>query len=250
MTGILGYRRFAAHGSDLGAGVTARLARAHPEAVAAIHLATPGLPPPPRPWSEPVSEHFREADAWTAEEGGYAHMHATKPATIGAALEDSPAGLAAWIGEKLITWSSTTPDGQPGLQPGTAAVHAHFVLGDQDSRILPAAVLGIPARSGGRPAGRRPRARACSHRHLRRRDRPVPQAPQAARRTVLHNRLLGRARPGRPLPRRGRAVAASTTAPREPPALPAARTARFPTARRRRGRRGAGIRGWRQDLRR
>jgi len=113
MTGVLGYRRFVAHGSDLGAGVTARLARAHPEAVAAIHLATPGLPPPPRAWSEPVTRHFLEADAWTAEEGGYAHMHATKPATIGAALDDSPVGLAAWIGEKLITWSSTTPDGQP-----------------------------------------------------------------------------------------------------------------------------------------
>jgi pimeloyl-ACP methyl ester carboxylesterase len=115
MAGALGYRRFAAHGSDLGAGVTARLARAHPEAVAAIHLATPGLPAPPRPWSEPVSRHFREADAWTAEEGGYAHMHATKPATIGAALDDSPAGLAAWIGEKLIRWSSTTASGEPAF---------------------------------------------------------------------------------------------------------------------------------------
>lgn len=115
MTGTLGYRRFAAHGSDLGAGVTARLARAHPEAVAAIHLATPGLPAPPRPWSDPVSEHFREADAWTAAEGGYAHMHATKPSTIGAALDDSPAGLAAWIGEKLIQWSSTTADGEPAF---------------------------------------------------------------------------------------------------------------------------------------
>ena len=113
MTGTLRYRRFAAHGSDLGAGVTARLARAHPEAVAAIHLATPGLPTPPRPWSDLVSRHFREAEAWTAEEGGYAHMHATKPATIGAALDDSPAGLAAWIGEKLIRWSSTTADGEP-----------------------------------------------------------------------------------------------------------------------------------------
>ena len=115
MTGVLGYRRFAAHGSDLGAGVTARLARAHPEAVMAIHLATPGLPAPPRPWSEPVSRHFREVDAWTAEEGGYAHMHATKPATIGAALDDSPAGLAAWIGEKLIRWSSTTAGGEPAF---------------------------------------------------------------------------------------------------------------------------------------
>jgi len=115
MAGALGYRRFAAHGSDLGAGVTARLARAHPQAVTAIHLATPGLPAPPRPWTEAVREHFREVDQWSAEEGGYAHMHATKPATIGAALEDSPVALAAWIGEKLTRWSSTTADGQPAL---------------------------------------------------------------------------------------------------------------------------------------
>lgn len=115
MTGVLGYRRFVAHGSDLGAGVTARLARAHPESVAAIHLATPGLPIPPRPWSDPVSRHVEEVGAWTAEEGGYAHMHATKPATIGAALDDSPVGLAAWIGEKITRWSSTTADGSPGF---------------------------------------------------------------------------------------------------------------------------------------
>ena len=36
MADALGYRRFVAHGSDLGAGVTAWLARAHPEAVAAV----------------------------------------------------------------------------------------------------------------------------------------------------------------------------------------------------------------------
>jgi len=115
MTEALGYRRFVAHGSDLGAGVTARLARAHPEAVAAIHLATPGLAAPPQPWSDPVSEHFREVEEWSAEEGGYAHMHATKPATIGAALDDSPVALAAWVGEKLTRWSSTAADGQPAF---------------------------------------------------------------------------------------------------------------------------------------
>jgi pimeloyl-ACP methyl ester carboxylesterase len=112
MTGALGYQRFVAHGSDLGAGVTARLARAHPGAVAAIHLATPGLGAPPRPWSDAVREHFHEVEQWSAEEGGYAHMHATKPATIGAALDDSPLALAAWIGEKLTGWSSTTVGGQ------------------------------------------------------------------------------------------------------------------------------------------
>ena len=112
MTDALGYRRFLAHGSDLGAGVTAWLARAHPEAVAAIHLATPGLAAPPQPWSDALSEHFREVEEWSAEEGGYAHMHATKPATIGAALDDSPVALAAWVGEKLTRWGSTAAGGE------------------------------------------------------------------------------------------------------------------------------------------
>jgi pimeloyl-ACP methyl ester carboxylesterase len=112
MVEALGHERFVAHGSDLGAGVTARLARAHSDAVSAIHLATPGLPAPPQPWSDAVSAHFREVEAWTREEGGYAHMHATKPSTVGAALEDSPLGLAAWIGEKLTAWSSVTREGQ------------------------------------------------------------------------------------------------------------------------------------------
>jgi pimeloyl-ACP methyl ester carboxylesterase len=111
----LGYPRYAAHGSDLGAGVTAFLARAHPEAVAGIHLATPALAAPPRPWTPAEEAHFAEVEAWTAEQGGYAHQQATKPATLGAALHDSPAGLAAWIGEKIVAWSSTTSDGQPAF---------------------------------------------------------------------------------------------------------------------------------------
>ena len=115
MTEGLGYPRYAAHGSDLGAGVTARLARAHPDAVAGIHLATPGLGAPPRPWSPAEEAHFAQVDAWTGEEGGYAHVHSTKPATLGAALHDSPAGLAAWIGEKITAWSSTTAGGQPAF---------------------------------------------------------------------------------------------------------------------------------------
>jgi len=118
MSDGLGCPRYVAHGSDLGAGITARLARAHPGAVAGIHLATPGLVAPPRPWSLAEEAHFAQVDAWTGEEGGYAHVHSTKPATLGAALHDSPAGLGAWIGEKITAWSSTTPDGQPAF-PGT-----------------------------------------------------------------------------------------------------------------------------------
>jgi pimeloyl-ACP methyl ester carboxylesterase len=108
----LGYRRFAAHGSDLGAGVTAWLARRHQDVVAAIHLATPSLPAPPRPWTAAEEAYLTEVADWTAEEGGYAHQHATKPATLAAGLLDSPAGLAAWIGEKLVSWSSSALNGE------------------------------------------------------------------------------------------------------------------------------------------
>ena len=139
MTEGLGYPRYAAHGSDLGAGVTARLARAHPDAVAGIHLATPGLAAPPRPWSPAEQAHFAQVDAWTGEEGGYAHLHSTKPATLGAALHDSPAGLAAWIGEKITAWSSTTADGQPAfprdLLLGTLTLY--WVTGTITSSLLP-----------------------------------------------------------------------------------------------------------------
>ncbi len=109
----LGHRRYAAHGSDLGAGVTAWLARRHPEAVIGIHLATPGLALPPQPWTSDEAEHACELERWTAQEGGYAHQQATKPATLAAGLQDSPAGLAAWIGEKVVAWSSTDERGEP-----------------------------------------------------------------------------------------------------------------------------------------
>ena len=139
MTEGLGYPRYTAHGSDLGAGVTARLARAHPDVVAGIHLATPGLAAPPRPWSPAEETHFAQVDAWTGDEGGYAHVHSTKPATLGAALHDSPAGLAAWIGEKITAWSSTTADGQPAfprdLLLGTLTLY--WVTGTITSSLLP-----------------------------------------------------------------------------------------------------------------
>jgi pimeloyl-ACP methyl ester carboxylesterase len=111
----LGYRRFAAHGSDLGAGVTAWLARRHQDVVAATHLATPSLPAPPRPWNAAEEAYLAEVADWTATEGGYAHLHATKPATLAVGLLDSPAAMAAWIGEKFVSWSSPGAGGGSGF---------------------------------------------------------------------------------------------------------------------------------------
>ena len=52
---------------------------------------------------------------WVLRESGYMHLQATKPDTIGAALRDSPVGLAAYIMEKWSTWTkdewTDRPDG-------------------------------------------------------------------------------------------------------------------------------------------
>jgi microsomal epoxide hydrolase len=43
-------------------------------------------------------------------EGGYNHIQGTKPQTLSYGLNDSPAGLAAWIIEKYRTWSDCHGD--------------------------------------------------------------------------------------------------------------------------------------------
>jgi pimeloyl-ACP methyl ester carboxylesterase len=153
----LGYSRYAAHGSDLGAGVTAWLARTHPDAVAGIHLATPGLGAPPRPWSPAEETHFADVEAWRTEEGGYAHQQATRPATLAAGLLDSPAGLAAWIGEKVRAWSSTTADGQPAFprQLLLTTLTLYWATGTIGSSLLPYWTY-RHAPNTGLPAGRPP----------------------------------------------------------------------------------------------
>lgn len=55
-------------------------------------------------------DYVARGHAWQAAEGGYMHEQGTKPQTIAAALGDSPAGLAAWIGEKLRSWTDSDGD--------------------------------------------------------------------------------------------------------------------------------------------
>ena len=139
MSSGLGHEHFVAHGSDLGAGVTAWLARDHPESVRAIHLATPGLAPAPTPRTAAEEAYAAAVSAWTAEEGGYAHEQATKPATLGAALSDSPAGLAAWIAEKIVAWSSVRSDGSPAFDRESllATLTLYWATGTITTSLLP-----------------------------------------------------------------------------------------------------------------
>ena len=51
-----------------------------------------------------------ERAEWQQSEGGYGHIQGTKPQTLAYGLNDSPAGLAAWIVEKFRTWSDCNGD--------------------------------------------------------------------------------------------------------------------------------------------
>lgn len=110
---VLGYSHFGAAGGDVGSHVSRFLALEHPDRVVAVHRMDAGLPvftgnpaeltPAEREWME-------GAMAWGAAEGAYAAMHRTKPQTAAVGLTDSPAGLAAWIVEKLRSWSDCDGD--------------------------------------------------------------------------------------------------------------------------------------------
>ena len=106
----LGYATFTVQGGDIGAGVATALALTHADRLTGLHLNyIPGsyLPPSDRldDLSDEERESLRSAEAWFAREGAYAHLQRTLPQTVAHALNDSPAGLAAWIVEKYERWS-------------------------------------------------------------------------------------------------------------------------------------------------
>jgi pimeloyl-ACP methyl ester carboxylesterase len=104
----LGYPRFAAAGGDVGSHVSRYLGLDHPDKVIAVHRTDGGIPVyagDPQDLTQDERDWMRSAATWGATEGAYAAMHRTKPQTAAAGLTDSPAGLAAWIVEKLRSWS-------------------------------------------------------------------------------------------------------------------------------------------------
>ncbi len=50
-------------------------------------------------------EFLKGVARWSDESGAYAHVQRTRPQTAAYGLNDSPAGLAAWILEKFREWS-------------------------------------------------------------------------------------------------------------------------------------------------
>jgi pimeloyl-ACP methyl ester carboxylesterase len=110
----LGYRRYGAHGGDFGAGITTYMALDDPAAMIGIHLTNLEIAPYTGPGSAALSTAERDFlaanRAWAAAERGYSAIQSTKPQTIGYGLNDSPAGLAAWICEKWRSWTDSGGD--------------------------------------------------------------------------------------------------------------------------------------------
>lgn len=109
----LGYDRFLVSGGDMGSHVARYLALDHPDRVIAVHRTDAGLPVldgDPASLTQEERDWLEECRRWGAAEGAYAAMQSTKPQTLAVGLTDSPAGLAAWVVEKLRSWSDCDGD--------------------------------------------------------------------------------------------------------------------------------------------
>lgn len=130
MRDVLGYERFATSGGDWGALIVDQLGHKYPDRLYGVHCHLPiqlshYLPehpdvPPGIAYSgglpEP-SEYSAEEAGWYEQnrrffdkESGYGYIQLTKPQTIAVAMNDSPAGVFAWLIEKRRTWADTNGD--------------------------------------------------------------------------------------------------------------------------------------------
>jgi pimeloyl-ACP methyl ester carboxylesterase len=123
----LGYQHYVAQGGDWGSPVSSAMARLAPPGLIGIHINLPAVVPPEivaalaagGPAPAGLTEKERAAFdtlASAAKMGNrsYAAMMGTRPQTIGYAISDSPAGLAAWMlghpGFSNWTYSSDDPE--------------------------------------------------------------------------------------------------------------------------------------------
>jgi microsomal epoxide hydrolase len=110
MTEVLGYPRYCAQGGDWGSVVSSQLGREYPNSLYGIHLNGAGATVLPDDPSEEAREWLRSSVAYRALEADYGGIQGNKPQTVAFALADNPVGTAAWIVEKLKSWSDSGND--------------------------------------------------------------------------------------------------------------------------------------------
>ena len=113
MTEELGYEKFVAHGGDWGSCIAEQIALYDAELLLGVHLTDVPFQhalAEPKDMSETEKKHFERVKRWQMTEGAYNMIQSTRPQTLAYGLNDSPAGLAAWIVEKFRAWSDNGGD--------------------------------------------------------------------------------------------------------------------------------------------
>jgi microsomal epoxide hydrolase len=114
MTAELGYEGYDAHGGDWGSAIAGQFALHHATALVGIHLTD--IPfghlftGPSDDLTEAAQKYLKSGQAWQMTVGAYAFTQSTKQQTLAYGLNDSPAGLAAWIVVKFRSWSDCDGD--------------------------------------------------------------------------------------------------------------------------------------------
>ena len=106
----IGWERYGIVGGDWGAPVGTRIGFDSPERVAGLYVFTPGVLPPAGdlgelPLSEGEARFAEEGLRWRRRHGHHMIIQSTVPDVISVGLNDSPAGLGAYLIEKYRRWS-------------------------------------------------------------------------------------------------------------------------------------------------
>jgi pimeloyl-ACP methyl ester carboxylesterase len=123
----LGYQRYVCQGGDWGSVISHVMACQPPAGLLGIHVTMPatvppeiaralqaGDPPPPGLWDAEKAAYLQLASHYRRG-SGYAGIMATRPQTLGYAVADSPAGLAAWFYDRFADWTDGGGDPERSL---------------------------------------------------------------------------------------------------------------------------------------
>ncbi|WP_067673084.1 epoxide hydrolase family protein [Nocardia miyunensis] len=109
---LLGYGRYGYFGTDMGAPIGTQLAQRFPDRLSGLYLTLlqSGLRPLDGVPTAEEQAQIEANDRRRAVDTGYVAMQSTKPQTLAYGLHDSPVGQAAWIVEKLRSWTDCDGD--------------------------------------------------------------------------------------------------------------------------------------------
>jgi pimeloyl-ACP methyl ester carboxylesterase len=123
----LGYTRYVSQGGDWGSVVADAMARQAPAGLLGIHVnMPPTVPadvaramnagePAPDGLSAKEKAAYDSLSTFFKKNAGYGAMMVTRPQTVGYALTDSPAGLAAWMYDKFTQWTYSGGEAERSL---------------------------------------------------------------------------------------------------------------------------------------